>query len=60
MELARRWGAAAVAVGIEQAADLEAVRAMGFNLVQGYLFARPMEARKFARTVLPRRGLAMA
>jgi EAL domain-containing protein (putative c-di-GMP-specific phosphodiesterase class I) len=30
------------------------VREMGFNLVQSYLFARPMAAKKFARTMLGR------
>ncbi len=59
VEQARRFRASAVAVGIETAADLEAVRGLGFNLVQGYLFARPMDARKFARTMLTRRGVAM-
>ena len=55
VELADRWGAASVAVGIEGTADLEAVRTMGFDLVQGFLFASPMDARKFARTILVRR-----
>jgi len=58
VELADRWGASAVAVGIEGTADLEAVRDMGFDLVQGFLFAGPMEARKFARTMLVRREAA--
>jgi EAL domain-containing protein (putative c-di-GMP-specific phosphodiesterase class I) len=30
------------------------VREMGFDLVQGFLFAKPMTAKKFARTMLGR------
>jgi EAL domain-containing protein (putative c-di-GMP-specific phosphodiesterase class I)/CheY-like chemotaxis protein len=54
VELADRWGARAVAVGVETEADLLRVREMGFDLVQGFLFAKPMSARKLARTMLGR------
>lgn len=50
-DTARHLGARAVAVGVETRADLLAVRDMGFDLVQGFLFGKPMEARKFARTL---------
>jgi EAL domain-containing protein (putative c-di-GMP-specific phosphodiesterase class I) len=56
--LANRFGASTVAVGIETPADLEAARDLGFSMVQGFLFAEPMDARKFARTMLSRRGAA--
>jgi EAL domain-containing protein (putative c-di-GMP-specific phosphodiesterase class I) len=36
---------------VETRADLVAVREMGFDLVQGFLFGKPMAARKFARTL---------
>jgi hypothetical protein len=35
-------------------ADFLAVREMGFDLVQGFVFAKPMPAKKFARTMLGR------
>jgi predicted signal transduction protein with EAL and GGDEF domain len=43
-----------VAQGIESRADLNAVRTLGFDQVQGFLVAKPMEARKFARSLLKR------
>jgi EAL domain-containing protein (putative c-di-GMP-specific phosphodiesterase class I) len=36
---------------VETRADLVAAREIGFDLVQGFLFGKPMEARKFARTL---------
>jgi EAL domain-containing protein (putative c-di-GMP-specific phosphodiesterase class I) len=53
IDTARHLGARAVAIGVETRADLLAVRDMGFDLVQGFLFGKPMEARKFARTLRP-------
>ena len=58
IDLARRFGASSVAVGIETPADFDAARDLGFSLVQGFLFAEPLEVRKFARTMLSRRGAA--
>jgi EAL domain-containing protein (putative c-di-GMP-specific phosphodiesterase class I) len=52
-ELADGYGIRS-AEGVETTADLLAVREMGFDLVQGFLFAKPMTARKFARKVLSR------
>jgi EAL domain-containing protein (putative c-di-GMP-specific phosphodiesterase class I) len=42
IELAHQFGVAAVAEGLEEAADVDAVRAMGCDIGQGYFFARPM------------------
>jgi EAL domain-containing protein (putative c-di-GMP-specific phosphodiesterase class I) len=51
LDIARRLGARTVAQGVETRADLIAAREIGFDLVQGFLFGKPMEARKFARTL---------
>lgn len=40
-ELARRFGARVVAEGVEAAEDLAAIRAIGIDLVQGYMFSPP-------------------
>jgi EAL domain-containing protein (putative c-di-GMP-specific phosphodiesterase class I)/CheY-like chemotaxis protein len=52
LNIAERLGARTTAKGLEASADFRAVCDMGFDLGQGPLFARPMDARKFARTVL--------
>ena len=52
LKLADECGARTVAEGVETVADFLAVREMGFDLAQGFLFAKPMPARKFARTAL--------
>jgi len=54
LDLADTVGARTVAEGVETRADFEYVREMGFGMVQGSLFAKPMPARKFARAVLSR------
>ena len=54
LHLADIVGARTVAEGVETRADFICVREMGFNMVQGFLFAKPMPARKFARTMLSR------
>jgi len=54
LELAGDCGARTVAEGVETKADFLAVREMGFDVVQGFLFAKPMSARKFVRTMLGR------
>jgi EAL domain-containing protein (putative c-di-GMP-specific phosphodiesterase class I) len=51
LDIARRLGARTVAEGVETRSDLHAAREMGFDLVQGFLFGKPMEAQKFARTL---------
>ena len=54
LDLADGYGARTVAEGVETREDFIAVSEMGFDLVQGFLFAKPMEARNFARTMLGR------
>ncbi len=54
LELADGVGARTVAEGVETQMDFLAVREMGFALAQGFHFAKPMAARKFARTILGR------
>ncbi|TPQ29188.1 diguanylate phosphodiesterase [Bradyrhizobium guangdongense] len=54
VELAREYGVPAVAEGIESRADLIAANEIGFDLVQGYLFGKPMPLKKFARSSLTR------
>ena len=51
-DLADGYGVRTVAEGVETRADFLTVRDMGFDLVQGFLFAKPMTAQKFARTML--------
>jgi EAL domain-containing protein (putative c-di-GMP-specific phosphodiesterase class I) len=41
MSLARDLGSVVIAEGVEQAADLAAVRRLGLHAVQGYLLGRP-------------------
>jgi EAL domain-containing protein (putative c-di-GMP-specific phosphodiesterase class I)/CheY-like chemotaxis protein len=50
IDLADGYGARTVAEGVETRADFFAVREMGFDLAQGFLFAKPMTAQKFALT----------
>src|SRR5262245_6722921 len=52
LDLAEGYGARTVAEGVETRADFLAVREMGFDLVQGFLFAKPVAPKKFARTIL--------
>jgi EAL domain-containing protein (putative c-di-GMP-specific phosphodiesterase class I) len=52
--LAERIGAQTVAKNIESTLDFRAARDLGFDLGQGFLFAKPMDAHKFVRTVLQR------
>ena len=52
LDIAERRSALATAKGLDATADFRAVCDMGFDLGQGALFGKPMEAHKFARTVL--------
>jgi EAL domain-containing protein (putative c-di-GMP-specific phosphodiesterase class I) len=54
LDLADGYGARTVAEGVETRADFLAVREMGFDLVQGFLFAKPIPVKKFARTIMGR------
>jgi EAL domain-containing protein (putative c-di-GMP-specific phosphodiesterase class I) len=56
IDLADATGARTVADGVESRADFLAARELGFNLVEGALFAKPMTAKNFARSVLGRGG----
>jgi len=52
VDFANGYGVRTVAEGVETRADFLTVRELGFDLVQGFLFAKPMTAQKFARTTL--------
>jgi EAL domain-containing protein (putative c-di-GMP-specific phosphodiesterase class I)/CheY-like chemotaxis protein len=54
IELAKGYGARVVAEGVETRADFVTANEMGFDLVQGYLFGKPMGLKKFARAALAR------
>jgi len=58
LDLADGFGARTVAEGVKTRADFFTVRDMGFDLVQCFLFAKPMTAQKFALTTL-RHSVAM-
>ncbi len=50
VDLAHGYGARTVAEGVETWGDFLAAREIGFDLVQGFLFAKPMSIEKFAQT----------
>src|SRR6202048_648438 len=52
IELGKGYGVRVVAEGVETRADFVAANEMGFDLVQGYLFGKPMALKKFARSAL--------
>ncbi len=52
IELAAGYGARTVAEDVETRADFLAMRDMGFDLIQVFLFGKPMTVQKFARTML--------
>src|SRR5262245_62030009 len=52
LDLADAVGARTIADGVASEADFLAVRDMGFHQAQGPLFAKPMRAEEFARSVL--------
>ncbi|MGA7163329.1 MAG: EAL domain-containing protein [Pseudolabrys sp.] len=58
--IARGTGAKSVAGGVETQSDFLAVRELGFDLIQGQMFAKPMAPRKFERTMLARNYAAVA
>jgi EAL domain-containing protein (putative c-di-GMP-specific phosphodiesterase class I)/CheY-like chemotaxis protein len=55
LQIAEQMKARTIATGIESSEDFQAVCDMGFTLGQGSLFAKPMEAGAFARTMLKQR-----
>jgi EAL domain-containing protein (putative c-di-GMP-specific phosphodiesterase class I) len=48
---ANQLGARTVAVGVENHADFLAARELGFDLIQGFLFAKPMGVETFVRSI---------
>jgi EAL domain-containing protein (putative c-di-GMP-specific phosphodiesterase class I) len=58
--IARDTGAKSVAEGVETQSDFLVVRELGFDLLQGHMFAKPMAPRKFERAMLARRYAAVA
>jgi EAL domain-containing protein (putative c-di-GMP-specific phosphodiesterase class I)/CheY-like chemotaxis protein len=50
IELAQSYGARTIAQGVETRADFLTAHELGFDLVQGYLFSKPLGVRKFARS----------
>jgi len=48
---ANQFGARTVAVGIENYADFFTARELGFDLVQGFLFGKPMGVQTFMRAI---------
>lgn len=52
IELTKAYGARVVAEGVETRAEFIAANEMGFDLVQGYLFGKPLGLKKFARSAL--------
>src|SRR6478735_7471439 len=58
--IARDTGAKSVAEGVETQSDFLVVRDLGFDLLQGHMFAKPMAPRKFERAMLARRYSAVA
>lgn len=52
LEFADTMGARTVAEGVETRADFVMARQLGFDVVQGFFFGKPMERHKFARRVL--------
>jgi EAL domain-containing protein (putative c-di-GMP-specific phosphodiesterase class I) len=56
VEVARRFGARSVAVGVETRDDLAAVQEIGFDIAQGFFFGRPMPAQELALLTATRRG----
>jgi EAL domain-containing protein (putative c-di-GMP-specific phosphodiesterase class I) len=49
VDLAHGYGARTVAEGVETWGDFLTVREIGFDLVQGFLFAKPLSAEEFAQ-----------
>jgi EAL domain-containing protein (putative c-di-GMP-specific phosphodiesterase class I) len=52
--LAHRSRLTAVAEGVETAEDLEALMTMGYDVAQGYLFAKPMQSGEFVQMFVSR------
>ena len=53
-ELAKRFGIVAVAEGVEATDDLQVLIELGYDVAQGYLFAKPMPSQSFVDMVAAR------
>ena len=51
VDAANQFGARTVAVGVEKYADFFTARELGFDLIQGFLVAKPMGVRTFVRAI---------
>jgi EAL domain-containing protein (putative c-di-GMP-specific phosphodiesterase class I) len=60
IDLAHNFGALAVAEGIDNASDLQAIHRMGCDIGQGFFFARPMPKAEFVSMLRQRVGRKMA
>ena len=60
VELAQSYGARSVAQGVESRSDLVAANELGFDIVQGFLFGKPMPLKKFAKGALTRTVMGQA
>jgi len=56
IEIAKKLNARTLAKNLERTTDCRAVCQMDFDAGQGFLFAKPMEVHRFARTVLRRQS----
>jgi EAL domain-containing protein (putative c-di-GMP-specific phosphodiesterase class I) len=54
VDLAHRFGASLCAEGVETEDDLRCVRTLGFDTVQGYIFAKPMPPDRFIEFLVAR------
>lgn len=52
VKLARRFNLTTVAEGVENKEDLQVLSEMGYDIVQGFLFAKPMPRDELAETAL--------
>lgn len=59
-DLARRFEIMSVAEGVETEADLEVIVDTGYDLVQGFFFAKPMPSADFAGYVSRTHGRGVA
>jgi EAL domain-containing protein (putative c-di-GMP-specific phosphodiesterase class I) len=60
VDLAHNFGAVAVAEGIDNASDLQAIHRMGCDIGQGFFFARPMPKAEFVSMLQQRANRKLA
>ena len=59
VSLARALSMEVIAEGVENAAQLQALRGLSVDSAQGYFFSRPLDARAFAQLLATRRPFAL-